>query len=32
MEEMNADRIETPVLAFFLSEEDQKVRNHPARE
>lgn len=32
MEEMNADRIETPILAFFLSEEDQKVRNHPARE
>lgn len=32
MEEMNVDRIETPILAFLLSAEDQKVRNHPARE
>ena len=32
MEEMNVDRIETLVLAFLLSAEDQTVRNHPARE
>lgn len=32
MEEMNVDRIETLILAFLLSEEEQKVRNHTARE
>lgn len=29
---VNVDRIETLVLAFLLSEEEQKMRNHPARE